>query len=423
MEVMVTDGALGKKILEITVPAEELGKKQAHVLRELQREVKIPGFRPGKVPISIIKSRYPDEVKSQLIRQVIPDFYEQALTETGFEPIGQPQFDFGELAESEPFTFKATVEVLPEIEVDHYSGIEISKTIHQITEKDVEEGLEQIRQDQASLVSVDRPAQEGDFINIELTVLDRTGVQLIGEKSLEATYLLGSKVLGEAFDQALTGATAEQTLDVVSVPGQEYQRRDLVGKETRFRVKIQQITERHLPEPDDEFAKDVNDRFKSLDELRDYIRQTLEEREEERSRSEMRNQIINHLIDRNHFDPPEVMVNRFIDDLLENYKSRHENPEEVDEELFRNEHRATALREIKAYLLLDNIAKKEHLEVSEQEVDQRIKELAERAGMPPAKYRAGLIRSRQFESFRDKMKERKVFDFLMARSKIKEESV
>jgi trigger factor len=419
LETVVTDGALGKKLVEITVPVEELAKERVKVLQGLRKGVKIPGFRPGKVPLSLIESRYTEEIKAELIQRVIPEFYGRALSETDLEPVGQPEFDFGDMVEGEPFIFKATIEVLPEVVVDNYGGMELTKTVRPVSEEDVATALEQLRQENATMVPVERVAAEGDLINLELTVLDRTGVQLIGEKSQEVTYALGSNVLGEKFDEALTGSTVGQNLDVVSTTSPDFERRALAGKETRFKALVQEVVERKLPELDDEFAKDVNDRFENLETLTDYIRQSLEEREEERVQGELRHQLLNGLVDQNPFDPPETMVRRFLDDLLANYKKGHENPEIVDEELFANEHRPTAIREIKSYLLLEALAKKENIDVSDEEVTQRIEELAERTGMPPAKYRAGLIRAKQFDSFRERLKEKKIFDFLLEQSKIK----
>jgi trigger factor len=410
-----------KKRLQVEVPPPQVKEAVESLYRDLNKRVKVKGFRPGKTPRDVLEKHYGAYIKEQAISHLINKTYPQAVSQEALKPIAPPSIDTGDLTVESPFTYSAVVEVKPEIsEVTGYKGLRLKGKKEKVTAKEVRAELERFRGMYAQLEPVterDR-VQKGDTVLVDLDGF--LGTRPIRDGKTENSLVeVGSGSMVPGLEEGLIGKQAGTQEEITVAFPDDHPRKDLAGKEVNFRVTIKEIRQRVLPQLDDEFAKDVGE-YRDLDELKEKIKTDLEAAAEHRLKEELRQTAIDQLLQANPVEIPDYLIDQRTTELLQDLKVRMAAqrrgllPEEEDKT--RAEHRKIAEREIRASLLLEEISRQESIEVRPEEVQERLEEMARAYQRPLEELRqnpsleAAVQRSLQRE---------KVLDFIIAEAHIK----
>lgn len=410
-----------RRELELEIPGEEVQKATARVAQEFARVARVPGFRPGKAPVQLIRRRFAEEIKSEVVQSLVPERIEKAVTEGKLTPVTQPQVEQLEFSESGPLKFRAVFEVLPEFELKQYKDLEVEVEAHEIADGDVDKALEEMRERAAAFAPIEgRAVQDGDYVQAKLV-----GTPVGGGDPLQANNVLchvGAEETIEAFNTNLRGAqVAEHKKFGVEYPA-DYPDAKLAGKSYHYSVEILGIKTKKLPELNDDFAKDVSD-APTLEELRSRIRKSLEAARDEHHKQAGREKILAEIVRTHEFPVPEALVERQMDTRLERVvrtlAAQGVDPRavNVDWVSLRRRQREHAVEDVKAELLLDRIATAESIEVAEDELDRELARLAEAGGESGAALRARLTKQGTLDRMRSKVRSGKTLDWLLQNSR------
>jgi len=405
--------------LEVEVPADQLESEVTKACRNYQKRLEIPGFRKGKVPLNLVKRRYGDAIRGNVISDMLPNWLEEATRETGLVPAAPPKIDKLEHEPGQPLTFTAVLDIWPEIEVEKYEGIEVTKVVHEVTEEEIEGQLAEIQNGQASERSVERPLENGDVLIADLQRLDEGGLPIIGEKFEERNFIIGSaEAPSPEFEEKVMGIQAGEERQVRFAYRDDLPNEELAGKQEHFSVTVREVREREVPELDDEFAKDLGDQFQNMEDLRQHITAQLRRQWEFMERQKLRSDLIAELIKKNSFDLPESMIENYLSSIRKEREQGHDHDHDHDHE-YSEEERASAVRQLKGYLLIEAVGKQAGIEVEDEEFEQHLRERAEQSGGDLE----NLKRSARVDELQRELRETKVFDFLSERANLKEETI
>jgi trigger factor len=418
----VSDGGGCKRVLSIEIPAEELDREKAVVMAELRRDLKVPGFRKGKVPSKYIEKNYKEAIHSDAVRNLLPSVYEGALVREGITPISEPKFDNVKTEEGDTISFEVTVEVRPEVTIEDYRGIKVKVKKKEIMDSDVDAALEHLREGTTTLRVVDREVREGDFVLVDYGPLLDSGE--IDSKLFATNYpvdLSGQNLLKE-FREGLIGLSTGEEKDIFVQYPDDFPEKETAGTSKTFRVKVKEIKEKELPELDDEWAKRVGgDKFSSLEDLRTQIRKDLTEEEDKRASHDAEEQIIDKLIERNAFDVPEAMVSNYLRSVLDEDRKRRPNvPDEAERERELTEQfHGVAVRTIKKYFVLEAVGKQEQIDARPDDVEAKIEQLTNEGRHEPEEVKAYFRNPQRRRSLENELRDRKILDFLRENANVK----
>jgi len=412
-----------RRELELEIPAETVQKAVERVAKEFARVARVPGFRPGKAPVTLIRRRFADDIKSEVLQSLVPEQIERAVSENKMVPVTQPQVDKVDFAETGPVRFRATFEVLPEFDLGQYKNLEIEVDDLKIEDSDVDKALEELRDRAATFVPVEgRAIADGDYAQLKLK-----GIPMGGGEPLEAESVLchvGSEETMDAFNQNLRGANIgdHKNFDVVYPP--DYPDPKLHGKTYSYAVEVLGIKEKKRPDLTDDFAKDVSD-AKTLDELRAKVRENLDAARSHRQKEQTRDKLLAQLVKSHEFPVPEALVDHQMDSRLErtvrSLAAQGVDPRavNVDWVALRSRQKDRSIEDVKAELLLDRIASAEHIDVTEEEVEKEIAAVAQRSGESATAVRANLTRQGALDRMKSKLRSEKTLDWLCSNSRIR----
>jgi trigger factor len=386
MKVAVENISPVKKKLNIEIAPDYVAKEMDKAISDVAKKAKIPGFRPGKAPKAIVEKHYGEEVRSEVMNRLISDSYLRALQEHNLNPVDVPAIDnVSSLAKGSPLSFTATVEVRPNIELGAYDGIEVKDKDITVSDEEVSQTIDRLREMYAQLEVVEgRQLEKNDTAVIDFEGY-REGKLIDGAKASEYMLALGTNTLIPGFEDQLVGMDKGETREIrVTFPA-DYNNKDLAGKDATFKVTLKEIKKKILPELNDEFAKDIGGN-KSVDELKEGIKKDLEARKRDGLASAQREELLSKLEDAHTFDVPPGMVERELQAIARQQATRMarqgRDVKSFDISKFREENRALAEKRIKGLLILDAIAEKEKVEVSEQEVSSALAVMARTSGQP-----------------------------------------
>ncbi len=424
MAVRVEDVSPIKKKLLFDISWLEVKKELDTVYKDVAKKAKIKGFRPGKVPRDILESLYKEHAEEEAMSNLVHRYYWEALKENKINAVTQPDIDQKGIEADKNFTFTAVVEIEPVIDPTGYIGLELEKERHEVKDSDVEARLEEIRDMFSTMeeVEADRGVSQGDFV-----VIDFEGfVQGKPVKEMKAeNYLLevGSKRFVPGFEEQLIGMKKNKTEQIAIKLADDYHAKNLAGEEVAFSVTLKNIKEKKLPEIDDKFIKNF-EKYESLDDLRTDIRKTLEEENIGRENSAFKSLIIEKVLECNQFEVPQAFVNRqvayMIDDmqkrLVARGMKRDETPERYKElyDIYKDE----AAKIIRTILLLKNISEKQAITVSDQEVEEKIREMSQLRGQNYDSLKESLQSGNMMDEIRSEILNAKVFAFIEDKAKV-----
>ncbi len=415
--------------LEVEVAAPEVDTALAKAYRKVVKKVNLPGFRKGKVPRRVLESRFgPEVLHEEALEELVPPAYEKALEEAAIDPINQPEFELVQVEEGKPLLFNAVVEVLPEVELGEYRGLQAEQEKVEVDDLQVDHHIYMLREQNARLVPrEDEPAREGDLVTIDFKgFVD--GEAFEGGEAEDHSLELGSRSFVPGFEEQLVGVKPGEEKEVVVTFPEDYRNEELAGKEAVFQVKMKEIKEKQLPELNDDFVKEVSE-FETLDEMKTDLKEKMLNNAEEQSKTKLEESLIEKITGDSNVVLPEVLVERQIDRMIgdmENYLRQQglgldqflELSGKTKEEL-REQNRPEAEKRTKANLVLDAIAKNEGFTVDDSELDAKITEIAESYNDQKDRIKGILEKQGRLPSIREEMRIRKAVDLLVENATIK----
>lgn len=415
--------------LEIEVAAPDVDTALAKAYRKVVKDVNLPGFRKGKVPRRILETRFgPEVLHEEALELLVPPAYEEALVEADIDPISHPDFELVQVEEGKPLLFNAVVEVLPEVELGEYKGLTAEQDKAEVDEVQIDHHLFMLREQNARLVPREKgPAKEGDLVLIDFKgFVD--GEAFEGGEAENHSLEIGSNSFIPGFEQQLIGANLDDEIEVKVKFPDNYRKDDIAGKDALFKVKINQIKEKQLPELDDEFVKEVSE-FETLDEMKVDLRDKLLKSAEDQSKTKLEEFLIETVTDASVVEPPKSLVDRQIDRMIGDMESylRYQGMEleqflqlsGKSKEEIREERREEAAARAKANLVLDAVAKKEGIIIEDSELDAKIEEIAQSYNDDSERIRGILEKQGRLPVMLEEMRIRKAIDLIVAEADIK----
>ncbi len=410
---MLVEGC--KHEIEITVPVDEIARETDRVVADIQHKAKLPGFRPGKAPASLIRTKFSKQVRDDVLENLLPKYFRQKVEEEHLEVVGRPNVKDVHFHEGEPLRFKAEFEVAPEIELKDYRGVAVHYTEPQVSDEDIAKRLDEIREQKSQFVNVEpRALVDGDYAVVTLNSL--SGVdQPINQD--EVVLHVGDPDTMAGFSDALRGMSPDEEKEFEVTYPDDFGQERLAGKTVRFRTKLTTIRTKELPELNDEFAQDLGD-YQTLDDLREAIRKAIFHEREYASQQKAKEELIDRLIETHEFPIPEAYIERQIESQLENQfrelAERGIDPAKlkIDWTKLRDAQRPKALHDVKASLLVDKIAEREAIAPTNDEVDTEVQRIAKQQREPVAAVRKKLQKDGVLSRIAYQIRSNKTLNFL-----------
>jgi trigger factor len=419
--------------VEIEVPAEEVAKSFRTVLKKYQKLARIPGFRPGKVPESVLRSRFSAGIREEVVEAVVPQHFREAIAKKGLRPVSQPQVTDLRLEEGQPLHFKAAFEVVPEFSVEGYQEVKVEKPDTELTEAEFDAELERIRDSHSTMepVTEDRGLADGDWAKISFSGELENPEAAEGAETAapspqpiegkDVSVEIGGKDTVAAFSDALRGSKPGQELKFeVTYPGDFGQQR-LAGKTVAYKAEVQGIQKKVQPELNDQFAKELG-HYENLEDLRKKLREHLASYKKHRLLTDTRNRLVDALVEKFQFPIPESIIQSQIDTRLERglralaaQGMRTEDMRKLDFDRLREAQRESAASEVKGTLVLDRIADVENIQVSDEDVEQELQVISLQTREPLESLRDRLTREGSLARIREQLRREKTGNLLVER--------
>ncbi len=413
-----------KRELTIEIPADVIHAETESVVSRYQKQARIPGFRKGKVPASIVRQRFAEDIKKEIVEALVPRYFRQETQRQNLSPVSQPQVTDLNLREGEPLKFTASFEVLPDFEVAPYEDLHIQRLDTNVSEEDVQNALNNLREQHATYSAVDeeRPLADGDFAVVSFKGTPKESEQNADSKPVEVDEVMveigGQNTIPE-FTENLRGAKPGQQRSFEVKYADDFSDKRLAGKSMTYDVDVKAIKTRSVPELNGEFAKELSSDFSSLDELRNRLRENMKAEKQREAEHQAKDQIVEELVKRNDFPVPEVMLDQQIDLRLERglralaaQGMRTEDMKRMDFGRLRAGQHEGALREVKASLILEQIADEEKIEVSDEELDHELEAVATQSKQTLEQVRARLTQDGGLDRIRHRIRNEKTLDSL-----------
>ena len=423
MKVTVEELSPSKRVLHVELPAERVADLVEAAFREWGQKLQLPGFRRGRVPREIIRRRFESEVHEEVLRALIPDSYQEALTQVALEPVSPPAVEDIHFHAGEPLRYRAVVEIKPPVTAQDYRGIPLEREKIEVSDQEVDRALEYLREDSAEYV----PMEGWPALKDDLVILDHEGSvhgkPFKGGSGKNLTVTLGHEGYLPGFAEHLAGMQKGESKQFsLQIPA-DYPRKDLAGRSVDFRVTVKEVKKRRVPELDDEFAKSVGD-VETLVALRDKLRQQLLQRKTREQDAALKRVLMEKLVQRHAIDVPEAMVDReaaaVLEELAMTLRATGGRAEGLPDnpEALKAQARETATRRVKESLLLEAVAKQEELTVTDEEIAAEVNTLAGIYRQDPATVRRALEDPTRRAGLTGRLLERKALDFLFQHATI-----
>ncbi len=409
--------------ISVEIPADVVERERESIVGKYQKLARIPGFRRGKVPATIVKQRFAEDINSEVIEALVPRYFREESEKQNLYPVSQPRVSDLHLHDGEPLKFKASFEVMPEFNVEGYQEVRTEKPSVSVTDEEVDQALKNLQEQHASYSAVeeDRPIQDGDYAQVSFKGTPQEGGEPV--EVPEVLVEIGGSNTVKEFSENLRGAKVGEERNFDVTYPEDFGDKRLAGKTTHYDAKIIGIKTKSVPELNDDFAKEVGADFTTIDQLKDRIRAGILAEREHQAEHEAKDKLIENLVGKYDFPVPEALVAQQIDIRLERglralamQGMRAEDLRKMDLGRLREGQREAALREVKASLLLDKIADAEKLEVSDEELEHEITGIARQTNQTPDEVRARLTKEGAVDRIRNRILNEKALEFLYRQS-------
>jgi trigger factor len=409
-----------KRKMSVTVPTETVETELGELVENLRKQARLKGFRPGKVPKSIVRRMFAAHIEQEIAQKLISEALPQALDKVDQPLASQPALEDSHFEEGQPFTFTVSFEVQPQFEVAGYEGFDLTQEKVNVTDEMVDKKLEDLRQAYANTRSIEaeRPLAKGDFAVLDYTAFTEEG-PLEGGANPNYQLEVGSGHFNEEFEDALVGLNKNDEKEIPVTFQDDHYNPQLAGQKIRFEVKLTDIKEKILPELNDEFAKDLGrEGIDSLESLREKMREDMVATEERRVEADVRDQIRDKLLELVEFEAPDGMLQQELDSMINNmqFNLRRSGLSMeamgLSEEKMREDYREEAEKRVKVGLILAKIAKDKEIEVTDQDVEDQILTVSKDTGQPPEAIRDIYNKNNLMDSMKDSLLTEKTLKFI-----------
>ncbi len=419
MKTKITEISEWGRRLEVEIEAEKVDKESEKALKQYQRRLELPGFRKGKVPMRIVESRYGESIRNEVVGRMLPEFLQEAARAEQLTPVAPPQITEMNDEIGSPLTFTAELDIWPDIQLEHTKGLKVTRSLHEVTDEEVDTQLREFQSRQASERSVDRALEGGDVLIADLQRLDENGEFIDGEKFEERYFVIGEdNAPSPEFEEALLGSVAGEERKVEFSYRDDLPNEELAGKTEYFMVSVREVRERILPDLDDDFAKDIGEQFATLKDLRSHLEMEISGRWEQMSQQRERSDLITELIEKNPFELPQSMIENYLKTMKERSREQQGNDRDTDNELSDQE-KEGAIRNLKSYVISEAVRKQYEIVVSDEEFETYLEERAQRLGIKLEEIK----KNARVDDLRRELEEDRMFSELMKSAEIKEETV
>ena len=385
---------------------------------QYRRVARIPGFRPGRAPATLIRRRFEEDIRNEVVQTLLPKYFETAIKDQKMSVVGRPRFIDLKFTEDQPLTCTATFEILPDFELKDYKGLEVGREPAEVTEADVAQALQQLQERAATFEVVeDRPAADDDYAIVNYQGHDAGDSQAEPVEGRDVMVHLAGEGTVAAFTENLRGSKPGEVREFQVTYAGDYSRKSLAGKMLNYRVEILGVKKKVVPALDDEFAKSVSE-YKTLEDLKAKVSENLAERKKHEVEARAKQKLLGQLVDAYEFPIPQSMVEAQIDTklerLLSSLLSQGVDPRSVDIDWkkIREDSRPDAEKDVRGSLILEKVAEAEKLEVSDSELDEVIRDLAQEHREPPATLKTRLTQEGNLSRIAQKLRNQKALDLI-----------
>lgn len=433
MKTEIVEHSPTRKEVKIEIEADAVRAAHERVSARYAKMANVPGFRRGHAPVSVVRTRFKDDIRSEVLRELVPEAIEGAITANSLDVIGEPDVHLDnsegldKLGE-QPINVHVHVEVWPQIELGEYKGVEAARRVRPVADEDVERMLEGLREQSAALQPVeDRPSQAGDIVTVDLTGKFTNEPEAEDINVREVDVELGSENVQQDFSENLLGLHADEEKTFTVKYPEDFTSKGLAGKEVNYTAKVTAVRIKTLPELDDDWAKSLGEDFESLSALKLKVRENLDERAKAEADNRLRADVMRKLTDAHPFEVPQTFVEQQTTQNLEmivrDMVNRGVDPRtrELDWASVRESLKEQAARDVRGSMLLDRIAEQEKLEVTDEEVAAEIAEYAEATRQTPEQVRAALTKQGGERSIAERLRNRKALELVVENARVTDE--
>jgi trigger factor len=414
--------------LSIVIPGTEVAKELDRAYRELGQKVRLKGFRQGKVPRYVLEQYYKQDTEQQVLERIVSNSFREAVKTHSIEPVANPQIQTaGELIPGMDFRYSAKVEVKPAIDIQQWKGLEVAKVVYEVGDSDVQKELDALRERGAKVTPVeDRDVvQQGDLVETNWSgTIDGEHVKGLSGINFVVEIGGGSFAFKEA-EQALVGKKVGESVVADAKVPDDYRVEAIRGKTAQLTFKLLGLKAKMLPALDDEFAKDVGDEFETLSQLKDSIEKRMKSTAEERTSAEAREKAIEQLIEKNPFDLPQSLVDRQAEQIAVDRLSRL--PQQQAEAIWQSQHvrlkedaRPTAIKQVRVSLILEELVRKENIEIGQADIDAHFEKLAKEVGSDVKTVRKVYNKGKRLDELKFQLATNRMLDRVVEEAKINE---
>ena len=434
MKTEVVDVSPTRKEIKIEIEAEAVRAVYDRISDQYAKLANVPGFRRGHAPRSVVRTRFKDEIRGEVLRELVPQAVSDAINDNSLDVIGEPDVHLGDSEGldrmgAEPLSVHAHVEVLPEVSLGEYKGLEVARRVRPVKETDLDRVIDDLREASAALQPVeDRPSQAGDTVtvNFEGKFVESPDEEDIHVEDVDVE--LGSEGVQQEFTDNLTGTVADEEKTFTVHYPEDFTSKGLAGKTLEYTAKVTAVRRKELPEKDDEWATSLGEDIDSLATLREKIREDLTNRSTAQSENHLRTEVLGKLTDAHPFEVPQSLIEQQADQLLQvvarDMAMRGVDPREQEVEWWKNvreQLKPQAERDVRGFVLLERIADQENISVTDEEVEAEIRSMAEASRQTPEALRAALTKQGGTTSIANRLRNRKALDLIVQHARITEE--
>jgi len=421
MKITVEEMEPCKKQFIVEIPKEEVDKEFKEIYDEIQKKTILPGFRPGKAPISLLRIRFKEYVKGEVLDKLMPRAFEKAVEEAGITPIGKPQIPEINLEEDKPFKLTFVVEFEPDFELKEYKGIEIEKKEYKVSYDEIEDALEKLRTQRVKFKDKkDQPAEKGDLVIFDYEAF--VDGKPLDEKKVEGIgIVLGEGESLKGLEEGILGHKAGEEFETEVIFPEDYYDKKVAGKKALLKISLKGVKTKELPNLDDDFAREVGS--ENMDDLRKKIEEELRKEHDTRAKAEMVEEIKRKITSDYDFPlPPSLLDSEFkkrIDDFKFQLRLQGVDPEKADIDWGKKEEelKKDVIRDLRFSFILKKIAEREGIEIDQRELEEEVEKMAEKFGKSIEEVTQLMEKSGRLQSLAVDMLKAKVVDFLLENAK------
>ena len=422
MNVQVTESGTWRRTLEVETPVEAVNERLDAAYRKYSKTLSLPGFRKGKIPLNVVKRHFGQAIQGEVIQELVGEFYQDACESAGIHPVSQAEIEIIEFEEGQPMVFQASVDVRPEITVEAYKGLRVTRPAAEIGDEHVQARLRLMQDEHAKERVVQRAAEFEDVVFADIAELGEDGDPIPDHGTADQSIRLLGVGRSLEFSKQLVGISAGEAREVTVAaitPDDPDSDPDHDKKTVQLRVMAKEIRERVLPELTDDWAREVGG-AETLDALKTQILDEMRAHYKLISRQRVEENLINALIEGNPFEIPESMIETHLDNVVESYKQEHADRGEVDEDAIRESSREQVEHGLRRHLLLNAVAAQENIEVTDEDLDKHLEDLSQRHNIEGPRLRQILSRSGQLDQIQSDAKTQKTLEFLLDHANVED---